>query len=173
MDDEGGKKMSLYGKSDLSPGELAGLWKNVLKRTEMIRRNHLVTKGDGSAHWPGIKTWSKHQLQDMKDTFCGKRTRPTVADVSGTYDRLFHPCYDFDQKIHRDDRKHVLQIGRAVYDEEKHRPVPTLSSSLYGKRLDSELEPFCRGHVRIEHVLKGFSHRRGTHGIPPVDKRSE
>ncbi|XP_061162384.1 uncharacterized protein LOC133171613 [Saccostrea echinata] len=165
MGDEG-KQMSLYGKSYLSPEEMAGLWKNVLQRTETIRLNHLANKGDGSKHWSGVKQWSRHELETLKDTFFGKRTRGTVADSFSTYDRLFHPREEYDSKIHRDDRNHILKIGIAVHDEEKNRVWPVLSSSAYGRRLDCCLEPFCRSHVRIEHVAQGFSYTRGT-GLPP------
>ncbi|KAJ8303554.1 hypothetical protein KUTeg_019950 [Tegillarca granosa] len=168
MDDEG-KRMSLYGKSYQSPGEHAGLWKNVLKRTERIRKNHLATKGDGSAYWPGIQQWSRNELDDLKSSCYGKRTRTTIADVSTTYDRLFlNTSYDYDSKLHRDDRKNVLSIGRAVHDEETKRPVPVLTSSNYGNKLQHQLEPFCRKNVRIEHIVKGFYHKRGT-GLPPLD----
>uniref|UniRef100_A0A8W8K0G6 Uncharacterized protein n=2 Tax=Magallana gigas TaxID=29159 RepID=A0A8W8K0G6_MAGGI len=164
-----GKQMSLYGKYYLSPEEMAGLWKNVLRRTERIRRNHLATNGDGSKLWPGIKQWSSNELEAMKDSFYGKRTRTTVADNFSTYNRLFHQRNGYDSKIHRDDRNHILKIGRAVHDEERRRLWPVLSSFTYGHRVDKLLEPFCRTHVRIEHVAQGFSYTRGT-GLPPIEK---
>lgn len=117
MGEREGKQMSLYGKYYLSPEEMAGLWKNVLRRTERIRRNHLANNGDGSKLWSGIKQWSSNELESMKDSFYGKRTRTTVADNFSTYNRLFHQRDDYDGKIHRDDRNHILKIGRAVHDE--------------------------------------------------------
>lgn len=39
------------------------------------------------------------------------------ADNFSTYNRLFHQRDDYDGKIHRDDRNHILKIGRAVHDE--------------------------------------------------------
>lgn len=57
---------------------------NFLKqRTERIRRNHLATNGDGSKLWPGIKQWSSNELEAMKDSFYGKRTRTTVVSNYG------------------------------------------------------------------------------------------
>lgn len=50
-----------------------------LQRTERIRRNHLAINGDGSKLWPGIKQWSSNELEAMKDSFYGKRTRTTVV----------------------------------------------------------------------------------------------
>lgn len=54
-----------------------------LQRTERIRRNHLAIKGDGSKLWPGIKQWSSNELEAMKDSFYGKRTRTTVVSNCG------------------------------------------------------------------------------------------
>lgn len=39
------------------------------------------------------------------------------ADNFSTYNRLFHQRNEYDSKIHRDDRNHILKIGRAVHDE--------------------------------------------------------
>lgn len=39
------------------------------------------------------------------------------ADNFSTYNRLFHQRNGYDSKIHRDDRNHILKIGRAVHDE--------------------------------------------------------
>lgn len=138
MGEREGKQMSLYGKYYLSPEEMAGLWKNVLRvrsyrnfenplkrfsyhtfaywihtaysyrpksmqfclnihmncrfflqRTERIRRNHLANNGDGSKLWSGIKQWSSNELESMKDSFYGKRTRTTVVSYCGLYVNIF------------------------------------------------------------------------------------
>ncbi|XP_076113169.1 cilia- and flagella-associated protein 90-like [Mytilus galloprovincialis] len=167
MDDDG-KRMSLYGKSEPNPGELDGIWKNVLSRTERITRNHLATIGDGSRHWRGIKKWSRSELDPVCTTVYDHRKRETVADVLSTYDRLFHIKYGYDSKLHRDDRGRIKTIGLSVQDEEQQRVIPVLSSSHYGSRLDKPLESFFRKHSKIEHILKGFYYRRGT-GLPPCD----
>ncbi|KAL5021436.1 hypothetical protein ScPMuIL_000591 [Solemya velum] len=164
---EDGHKMSLYGKSYLTPEELAGLSKNVQIREERITKRHLANLGNTSVHWPGVRMWSK-ELESAKTSFFGKRTRKTVADQLSNFERLFHLKYGYDSKIHRDDRRHVLEIGAAVHDEESKRTIPLLSSSNYGHRLEQTAEPFVRGRVRIEHILKGFYYKRGT-GLPPVD----
>ncbi|OWF48019.1 uncharacterized protein C5orf49-like [Mizuhopecten yessoensis] len=161
-------KMSLYGKTDTTPGELAGLWKKILQRRDRISNRHLSNVGDGSQDWPGIKQWSRQMIDDNKDTVYGPRTRTTVADVSTNYKRLFNTNYDYDSKIHRDDRKPMSTIGQAVHEEETRRTVPLLTSSQYGNRVYKPLENFSRTHVCIEHVQKGFYHKRGT-GLPPLD----
>ncbi|XP_069114782.1 cilia- and flagella-associated protein 90-like [Argopecten irradians] len=161
-------RMSLYGKSSPSPGELAGLWKNVLQRRDRISKRHLATVGDGSKTWTGIKQWSRQMIDEGRDTIYGPRTRNTVADVSTNYKRLFHIKYDYDSKIHRDDRKPMSTTGQAMHEEETRRTVPVLSSSQYGNRVYKPLETFSRTHVCIEHIQKGFYHKRGT-GLPPLD----
>merc|ERR1712138_320721 len=77
------------------------------------------------------------------------------------YDRLFHANTDYEKKLHRDDRAAKLNLD--VRSEEEQKPIPCLSSSVYGR--GAPLETVMREHVRIESVYKGFYRSRGT-GIP-------
>ncbi|KAH3706106.1 uncharacterized protein C5orf49-like [Dreissena polymorpha] len=168
-----GKLMSLYGKRILTPQEQMGLWKNIVWRTNNISRKHRTVVGEGSQTWPsGLRNWSRHELDDFiadrKHTFLGARIRPTVADVIPPYERFVNRGDGHDAKMHRDDRKSVNKIGYSFHDEERQRTVPLLSSSTYGHRLGQPLEPFARGHVRVERAGKGFLHTRGT-GLPPIE----
>ena len=56
-----------------------------LKRNEHIRRNHLANKGDGSKIWPGVKQWSHNELEALKETFYGRRTRTTIVSTGYVY----------------------------------------------------------------------------------------
>ncbi|XP_052222042.1 uncharacterized protein C5orf49 homolog [Dreissena polymorpha] len=93
------------------------------------------------------------------------------ADVIPPYERFVNRADGYDAKTHRDDRKSVNKIGYSFHDEEWKRTVPLLSSSTYGHRLGQPLEPFARGHVRVERAGKGFLHTRGT-GLPPIENIS-
>merc|ERR1719487_2482462 len=74
------------------------------------------------------------------------------------YDRLFHITYDYENKLHRDDR--ASRLGLNVANEEKNKKITILSSSVYGR---GELfDPPSREHVVIESVYKGFYRSRGT-----------
>ncbi|XP_071086011.1 uncharacterized protein [Haliotis cracherodii] len=164
-----GNRMSLYGKSYLSPEAKAGLWKNVLSRYQYIRRQHLSIKGDGTQYFSGETLYSRDTLDKLRTSCYGPRTRRTMAEVQDNiYDRLFHQKEGFDSKLHRDDRRHILEIGRAVHEEETNRLCPMQSSSEYGRRIHAPLEPFDRKRVRIDHVVKGFCYPRGT-GLPPLE----
>jgi len=81
---------------------------------------------------------------------------------TSTYDRLFHQDYGYNNKLHRDDREHAKSRGLVVNVEEKTKRVPTLSSSVYGHRVDPpELDPPDRKHVRIALVQSEFYRRTG------------
>ncbi|KAK2154346.1 hypothetical protein LSH36_270g03060 [Paralvinella palmiformis] len=80
---------------------------------------------------------------------------------SSNYDRLFHLDYGYNNKLHRCDREHDKLRGLHVNDEEKLKAVPTLSSTVYGQRLDNNLDPRDRKHVRIAHVQTEFYRRTG------------
>ncbi|XP_060597518.1 cilia- and flagella-associated protein 90-like isoform X2 [Ruditapes philippinarum] len=81
---------------------------------------------------------------------------------NSTYDRLFRKQIGYNNKLHRDDREHAKSRGLIVNEEEKIKPVPTLSSSIYGHDLETELDPPDRKHVRIAHVKAEFYRRNGT-----------
>ncbi|XP_052790549.1 uncharacterized protein C5orf49 homolog isoform X2 [Mya arenaria] len=163
--------MSLYGKTTMTPQEEVGWWENVVYRTDNISRKHLAVVGNGSLLWPGIKKWSRHELDDAiaarKDAWFGARTKQTVAEVISPYERFFNAENGYNAKMHRDDRKSVDMIGCSIHEEEKNRTIPLLSSSLYGHRLGQSFETFSRSNVYVDRVRKGFLHRRGT-GLPPI-----
>ncbi|KAK6185488.1 hypothetical protein SNE40_007710 [Patella caerulea] len=162
-----GKNMSVYGIRDLGPTEVLGSWKTIVRNITMKNKEHLATKGDNSGHWSGMEQWNMNELKNLKSSYYGKRTRNTEAEVSTTYERLFHNEPGYNSKLHRDDRKNILTLGIAVTEEETKRPVPVLASSEYGKRLNAPLEPFSRARTRIDHSVKGFYSRRGI-GLPLI-----
>lgn len=79
-----------------------------------------------------------------------------------TYDRLFRKPTEYNNKLHRDDREHAKSRGLTVNNEEKIKPVPTLSSSEYGHRLQMFADHPDRKHVRIAHVKTEFYRRNGV-----------
>ncbi|KAH3778566.1 uncharacterized protein C5orf49 homolog isoform X1 [Dreissena polymorpha] len=81
-----------------------------------------------------------------------------------TYDRLFRKDFDYNNKLHRDDREHAKSRGLVVNAEEKEKEVPTLSSSEYGHRLQLFKDHPDRKHVRIAHVKTEFYRRNGIEG---------
>ena len=77
------------------------------------------------------------------------------------FDQVFDSSYNYNQKLHRDDR--AARDGLQVHREENSKPVPVLSSSVYGHQ--PEIEPNTRNFVRVAVATKGFFRDRGT-GIP-------
>lgn len=87
------------------------------------------------------------------------------------YDRLFNIEYGYNNKVHRDDRKHAKLRGLSSWTEEIKKEIPTKSSHEYGKhvlKLDNEpakinyesnLDPPDRKHVRIATVKSEFYNR--------------
>ncbi|XP_053099779.1 uncharacterized protein C5orf49 homolog [Hemicordylus capensis] len=76
--------------------------------------------------------------------------------IISLYDCVFKRPMGYDQKLHRCDREHAKSRGLYVNDEEKARPVPVLSSSIYGRRIDKPVEELIRDHVRINRVQAEF-----------------
>ncbi|XP_071812559.1 cilia- and flagella-associated protein 90-like [Apostichopus japonicus] len=151
-----GQRMSNYGLKTPTPEESKLLWIEIVAREKKIRANHLATKGNNSAEWPGIQHQlpSKEEMATHHNYFNNeKRHQP-----NSTYDRLFHVKQGYQCKLHRDDREHT--IGLDVHGEESQKVIPVLSSSAYGHR--EALEGPCRQHARIERVMKGFYRTRGT-----------
>ncbi|KAK7114606.1 cilia- and flagella-associated protein 90-like [Littorina saxatilis] len=82
-------------------------------------------------------------------------------DTYDTYDRLFRKEIGYNNKLHRDDREHAKLRGLCVNNEEVLKPVPTLSSSEFGHRLQNEYDKPDRLHVRIGYVRSEFYRRNG------------
>lgn len=78
------------------------------------------------------------------------------------FDRQFLKDFGYDQRLHRDDREHFKARGLHVNDEEKSKDVPSLPSSLYGKRLTNIYDPPGRQYVRIGYIETDFYRRNGT-----------
>ncbi|PIK42621.1 hypothetical protein BSL78_20523 [Apostichopus japonicus] len=86
--------------------------------------------------------------------------KPDQASHS-TYDQLFNQSDGYNNKLHRCDREHAKLRGLHVNDEEQIKFVPTLSSSVYGHKLENFNDPPGRKHVRVGHVNSEFYSRNG------------
>ncbi|KAJ6661380.1 hypothetical protein lerEdw1_015008 [Lerista edwardsae] len=88
------------------------------------------------------------------------------------YDCVFKRPMGYDAKLHRCDREHAKSRGLHVNDEEKARPVPVLSSSEYGRRIDKPIDELIRDHVRINHVRAEFYRKNGIACLAEKSSRS-
>ena len=68
--------------------------------------------------------------------------------------RMFHVQEGYSSKLKRDDLEHT--IGLDVHSEEVKKPVPILSSSVYGHPGLNQLESPERKYVRVATVKKEF-----------------
>ncbi|CAF0722735.1 unnamed protein product [Brachionus calyciflorus] len=95
------------------------------------------------------------------------------------YDRLFNVQYDFNNKVHRCDRKHAKLLGLDSWSEEIKKEMPSKTNHEYGKHVlkmeqeeaaaaaaatqkvkyESNLDPPERKHVRIAKVKSEFYNR--------------
>ncbi|XP_038155746.1 uncharacterized protein C5orf49 homolog [Cyprinodon tularosa] len=87
-------------------------------------------------------------------------TRSKVPVVS-TYDRVFHQVEDFDMKLRRDDRQHEKGRGLNINQEESSRPVPVLSSSEYGRRINPYLNQNPPQFARVASMKHDFHTKNG------------
>ncbi|XP_071957713.1 cilia- and flagella-associated protein 90-like [Antedon mediterranea] len=79
-----------------------------------------------------------------------------------TFDQLFNWKEGYNNKLHRCDREHAKLRGLYVNEEEQVKDVPTLSSSVYGHKLELFNDPPGRAHVRVGHVKTEFYRRNGV-----------
>jgi hypothetical protein len=73
------------------------------------------------------------------------------SNLMQNYDRLFKIDYDFNNKVHRDDRRNAKQYGLKVWNEEITKVTPTRSSSQYGKR---QLDVIDKSKPIVNYVSK-------------------
>lgn len=82
------------------------------------------------------------------------------------YDQLFDINYNFNNKVHRCDRRYGKLYGLKVWDEEIQKSVPTRSSSEYGHRLVFNKETLGRDVNKInENKSTPFNYN------PPIEKQ--
>jgi hypothetical protein len=123
-----------------------------------------------------------------------KTTRQNDA-LKLDYDRLFRVNYDYNNKVHRCDRKHAKLNGLDAWSEEITKEIPSKSSHEFGKRLINLdvltsssasstnraatardfnyavklLDPPERKHVRIAKVKSEFYNRNGINDLTKKD----
>ncbi|TNN16522.1 hypothetical protein EWB00_000375 [Schistosoma japonicum] len=102
---------------------------------------------------------SKHRNLPRERTYFNSPTK-TYGDTC-VYDLVFAKEDDFNPKLHRCDRRHDKHFGLNVNKEEETKTVPTLSSSIYGYRLNRNIERNDRKHARIMLVESEFYRRNG------------
>nr|XP_055075425.1 uncharacterized protein CFAP90 [Misgurnus anguillicaudatus] len=74
-----------------------------------------------------------------------------------------HECPNtegYDNKLHRDDRKHAKGRNLDIFSEESSRPVPVLSSSVYGRFSSPHHDPGKRS-PRVSHIRSDFYSKNG------------
>ncbi|XP_039405728.1 uncharacterized protein C5orf49 homolog [Corvus cornix cornix] len=76
-------------------------------------------------------------------------SRPRKTGDFFTYDAVFGITEGYDQYLPCCDRKHAKGRGLKIHEEEMARPVPVVTSSQYGKRVNKPLDPATREHVRV------------------------
>ncbi|XP_027599046.1 uncharacterized protein C5orf49 homolog isoform X1 [Pipra filicauda] len=80
-----------------------------------------------------------------------------------TYDTIFRIPEGYNQHLPRCDRKHAKGHGLNINEEEMARPVPVLSSSEYGKRVNKPLEQPTKEHARANHLHAAiYGQKRST-----------
>ncbi|XP_067282669.1 cilia- and flagella-associated protein 90 [Pseudorasbora parva] len=84
---------------------------------------------------------------------------PKAAERS-LYDCLHQSNEGYDNKLHRDDRKHAKSRGLDTFSEESSRPTPVLSSSVYGQYTPLQYDS-GRSFARVSHIRSDFYIKNG------------
>ncbi|KAI2652697.1 hypothetical protein H4Q32_005968 [Labeo rohita] len=82
------------------------------------------------------------------------------APERSLYDCLHQSTEDYDNKLHRDDRKHAKSRGLDIFSEESSRPAPVLSSSVYGRFSPPQYDS-GRSFARVAHIRSDFYNKNG------------
>uniref|UniRef100_A0A8C1RVD6 Chromosome 5 open reading frame 49 n=1 Tax=Cyprinus carpio TaxID=7962 RepID=A0A8C1RVD6_CYPCA len=99
--------------------------------------------------------------KEMRYFNCSPKVRGAAqSSLLSLYDCLHQSTEGYDDKLHRDDRKHDKSRGLDIFSEESSRPAPVLSSSVYGRfsplRYDSG-----RSFARVAHIRSDFYSKNG------------
>uniref|UniRef100_A0A672MYP7 Cilia and flagella associated protein 90 n=1 Tax=Sinocyclocheilus grahami TaxID=75366 RepID=A0A672MYP7_SINGR len=85
---------------------------------------------------------------------------PKVRGIRSLYDCLHQSTEDYDNKLHRDDRKHAKSRGLDIFSEESSRPAPVLSSSVYGRFSPLQYDS-GRSFAHVAHIRSDFYSKNG------------
>ncbi|XP_075684641.1 cilia- and flagella-associated protein 90 [Rhinoderma darwinii] len=88
-------------------------------------------------------------------------SQQSKEEYISAYDSIYKRSPNYNEKLHRDDRKYANHNGLDLYTEEAARPVPVLSSSEYGRHLQRHVDNVNREHVRIGLVHLDFYRKNG------------
>ncbi|XP_063689837.1 uncharacterized protein LOC134822631 [Bolinopsis microptera] len=139
------KLMSNYGAKSYNPEEQKRQWKEHVHNEIKTQMNHPISKSEHFVKKEGLEA-----CLDRKINYYNSEKQ---YDKNGTYDRLFHQKEGYNPSHKRDDRTYDTNVE----EEDVGKPVPTRSSSVYGSRLDKQVEPErSRQHVRCAVVQKDF-----------------
>lgn len=141
--------MTLQYTSTFNPDQQRKFWyERVIKEK--------VTRNKAYEQWKRpFGSWlTPIQFNSEANYFDNNKTHPK----SSIYDRTTDYSYNYNQKLHRDDR--ASKVGLDILKEERSKKVPILSSSAYGFR--PAIEAPMRDHVRVQWVQKGFFRSNGT-----------
>jgi hypothetical protein len=106
-------------------------------------------------------------------------SKTNKTQVKSDYDRLFTVDPDFNNKVHRCDRKHAKLRDLDAWSEEIKKVIPNRHSTDYGKRMikvekeekpvkvnyESNLDPPNRKYTRIAKVQSDFYNRNGINDL--------
>uniref|UniRef100_A0A8C3AJ94 Cilia and flagella associated protein 90 n=1 Tax=Cyclopterus lumpus TaxID=8103 RepID=A0A8C3AJ94_CYCLU len=81
--------------------------------------------------------------------------------TASTYDRVFHQAEGYDQRLHRDDRRHYKGKGLNIGREEESRVIPVCSSAEYGRRPVHDLYQTSSQHARVDCINTEFYRKNG------------
>ena len=144
-----GYNMSNYKKKWYTPEQQKLQWEEAVRHENEVTKTHPVNK-DKSAE----EFLNSQEAESAQTYFNNKKSHA----VSYTYDQSFHIEEGYNSKLKRDDRLH--NVGLKVNEEERSKPVPILSSSVYGQR--SPLEQTNNEHFRVAYVRRDFYRSSGT-----------
>ncbi|XP_028514116.1 uncharacterized protein C5orf49 homolog isoform X2 [Exaiptasia diaphana] len=151
--------MSIYGLKRFTIEQSKEQWRESIRRECRGTNTHTITS---SKNENLKKAWKV----DINPYFTGEKELERISfyntgkqsKAPSVYDRTFHIEEGYYSKLKRDDRQTRLALN--VYDEEKNKTVPTLSSSQYGRR--PPLEAPSRRYVRVSTVKRDFYRESGA-----------
>jgi len=112
------------------------------------------------------------QTAELRTYFSVPRPPHKDRKTSSVYDRTYNLDFGYNQHLLREDRQHFNSRELYVNDEERCRTVPCLSSSLYGHRLPSDIDPLERKHGHVEIIKSEFWRNNSVNLTPDIERHT-
>ncbi|GFR70141.1 hypothetical protein ElyMa_002065100 [Elysia marginata] len=140
--------------------------RHIVKKEIKAAEQHSIARLCTEARWPYTAKLNQQEIACMRDTYCGRRFKPTALERRSAYDRIHMPEEGWDQRVKMGSRHFLRPLQFSAREEELFRKPVVCANSTYGHRADTFYDFQSKENRKICHT-KNFPSKNGCN-LPPL-----